>query len=155
MDGEWIPKRLAALNSAGRKKNQAGLARALGVPDSRITEIIQGKGKRALSLSEVPGCARYLELSVEMVVALATSKNRIEMMPEPSSTGEQRTLDRETQMELMGSDHYMIRVLEDLVALLADKDLISQDDLPEPARELLERRQKLRSPRSDGESKVD
>ena len=83
MDGAWIPKRLVALNSAGRKKNQAGLARALDVPDARITEIIQEKGKRALNLSEVPECARYLELSWEMVVALATGMDPAEMTPNP------------------------------------------------------------------------
>ncbi len=83
MAGAWIRQRLDALNSAGRHKNQAGLAKALGVADSRITEIIQEKGKRGLKLSEVPGCARYLELSVEMVVALAIDMDPIEMMLQP------------------------------------------------------------------------
>ena len=150
MDGAWIPKRLVALNSAGRKKNQAGLARALDVPDARITEIIQEKGKRALNLSEVPECARYLELSVEMVVALANGIDPTEMMPEPLLSIDPRLEERKAWLEMNGSDHAMARVLEDLIILLDKDQVIRLDDLPEPAKSLIERRQQLRAARADG-----
>lgn len=67
MDGTWIRKRLDALKTVGRKKSQSGLAKALGLEPPRVTEMIGGT--RELQLDEVAECARYLELSVEMVVA--------------------------------------------------------------------------------------
>ena len=52
--------------------------------------------------------------------------------------------ERDRHIALVGSDVYMARVLEDLLELLANKGLISEDDLPDEARQLIERRRQLR-----------
>ena len=126
MDGTWIRKRLGALKAE----------------PPRITEIIGGT--RELQLDEVAECARYLELSVEMIVALATNTDPTEMMPKPPLSGDQRLEDRRALLEINGSDQCMGRVVEDLIVVLMKKEVIRLEDLPEAARELLNRRRKLR-----------
>ncbi len=49
-----------------------------------------------------------------------------------------------TQRTLSDSDHAFIRVLDDLIAVLIDKQVIAIDDLPKPAREKYQARHKLR-----------
>lgn len=56
MKREWIEKRLKAL---GKKKIE--LARQLGLPHTRVTEII--KGTRSILSKEIPGTAMLLEMS--------------------------------------------------------------------------------------------
>lgn len=150
MAGRWIKTRLDALKDAGRQKSQNGLAGALGVPPARITEIIQEKGKRELQLDEVVECSHYLELSVEMVVALATDMDPGETMPESPLSVDQRLEGRRAWLEINGSDHAMARVVEDLIILLNESGVIRLNDLPEPARDLMDHRRQLRAVRSGG-----
>ena len=56
-----------------------------------------------------------------------------------------------TQLEsaLLSSDLELVRVLEDLIAVLIDKRIIMLTDLPQEAQQKLARRYKLRSQLSD------
>ena len=49
-----------------------------------------------------------------------------------------------TQRTLSDSDHAFIRVLDDLIAALIDKNIIALEDLPKPARDKYQARHKLR-----------
>lgn len=62
MKRDWIKDRLSDL-----KKTQVGLAKALGVPHPRISEMI--KGDRALKLTEAPHFAEYMAMSIEEVMS--------------------------------------------------------------------------------------
>jgi transcriptional regulator with XRE-family HTH domain len=68
MERQWIAARLTELEAAGRDKNQAGLAAAMGLDKARITEMIQGR--RAIKIPEVPALARYLEMTEDRVFSL-------------------------------------------------------------------------------------
>ena len=57
------------------------------------------------------------------------------------------TLPINADLELNGSDHAMVRVVEDLIILLDKDGVIRLNDLPEPVRDLLDRRQQLRTVR--------
>lgn len=57
MADHWIEKRLSRLD----KKNKSGLARALGIPAPRISEVISGK--RRIQPDEVAPAAAYLEMT--------------------------------------------------------------------------------------------
>lgn len=61
----WIKDRIRFLRPKG--KTQTGLAAALGIDPSRVTEII--KGDRHIKSSEVAPLAGYLEMSVADVMA--------------------------------------------------------------------------------------
>src|SRR4051794_37844939 len=61
----WIKDRIRLLRARG--KTQTGLAAALGIDPSRVTEII--KGDRQIKSSEVAPLAAYLELTVADVMA--------------------------------------------------------------------------------------
>lgn len=64
MTNEWIDRRL---NELGKSKGD--LAKALGLPNPRITEIIQGR--RLVALKELPPLARFLEMDGgDLVLAL-------------------------------------------------------------------------------------
>lgn len=60
---DWLKARIREL-----EKNGAQLARALGVPKTRVYEMY--KGKRRFSAKEVPIAARFLEMSLEELNAL-------------------------------------------------------------------------------------
>ncbi len=62
-----------------------------------------------------------------------------------SSHGTRPQTDEETLHGLIDSDADMIRVLEDLINLLIDKDLIAVTDLPEAAQQKLLARGALRN----------
>ena len=59
--GEWISERLKAL---GKKKSE--LAEAIGLPASRVSEIISGR--RTLKGQEIKSAARFLECSPEKLL---------------------------------------------------------------------------------------
>lgn len=61
----WIKDRVRSLRPKG--KTQTGLAAALGIDPSRVTEII--KGERQIKSSEVAPLAAYLEMTVGDVMA--------------------------------------------------------------------------------------
>lgn len=61
----WIKERIRFLRPKG--KTQTGLATALGIDPSRVTEII--KGERRIKSSEVAPLAAYLEMTVGDVMA--------------------------------------------------------------------------------------
>jgi len=61
----WIKDRVRFLRPRG--KTQTGLAMALGVDPSRVTEIV--KGERQIKSSEVAPLAAYLEMTVADVMA--------------------------------------------------------------------------------------
>ena len=58
----WLDKRLGEL---GKEKTKSGLARAIGVAPSRITEI--GKGDRQIQTHEWKLIARYLDWQVDQL----------------------------------------------------------------------------------------
>jgi len=142
MNGRWIEDRLDVLRDAGHEKSKTGLARALGLDPARVTEMIAGH--RNLKIAEIPASAQYLELSMEMIVGLANDMDTAELAAFPPSGTRSPEHDREGQIALLGSDTYMARVLEDLVELLSAKGLISEDDLPDEARQLITHRRQLR-----------
>ena len=61
----WIKDRIRLLRPRG--KTQTGLAAALGIDPSRVTEIV--KGDRQIKSSEVAPLAAYLEMTVADVMA--------------------------------------------------------------------------------------
>lgn len=69
MQGKWLAKRLKVLG----KKNR-GLAKHLGIPDSRVTEII--KGDRAIQVNELAALADFLEWSNDELMHAMGARNR-------------------------------------------------------------------------------
>lgn len=67
MRNHWLAKRLDELAPGG--KSRTGLARALGIPPSRISEILNGS--RKVKASEVRPIATYLEWPEATVLAYA------------------------------------------------------------------------------------
>lgn len=61
----WIKDRIRSLRARG--KSQTGLASALGIDPSRVTEIV--KGDRQIKSAEVAPLAAYLEMTVAEVMA--------------------------------------------------------------------------------------
>lgn len=59
----WIQERLRSLPG----KTGAGLARAIGKPKSRVYELFRGDW--SLQVTDLPGAARYLEMSLEELTA--------------------------------------------------------------------------------------
>ena len=83
------------------------------------------------------------KITFEEVMALAGR----EAVREAISPQDQRA---HADLALNGSDHYMARVLEDVIELLIKKEVLKPEDLydlPEPARDLIARRQQLRAAR--------
>lgn len=60
---QWIATRLKQLG-----KKSAGLASALGIERSRVSEIL--KGSRRVQVNELPAFADYLEMSVQQLLPL-------------------------------------------------------------------------------------
>jgi len=77
---EWLR---ALLKAAGKKP--ADLARALGKPPSRISEML--RGARRMQQDEIGPTARLLDISEARVIALLTSK------PDPGPTRVERAAD--------------------------------------------------------------
>jgi len=75
----WIKDRIRLLRPNG--KTQTGLAAALGIDPSRVTEII--KGDRQIKSSEVAPLAAYLEMTVADVMAAMDGR----LPPAPMATG--------------------------------------------------------------------
>jgi len=75
----WIKDRIRLLRPTG--KTQTGLATALGIDPSRVTEII--KGDRQIKSSEVAPLAAYLEMTVADVMAAMDGR----LPPAPMATG--------------------------------------------------------------------
>ena len=71
----WLDDRLQELAHTG--KNRAGLARALGIPPTRVTEI--SKGRRKIQEGEWAAAASYLEWSIDQLHA-AVSGNAAKMV---------------------------------------------------------------------------
>ena len=65
---DWIKDRVKALPG----KDQNGLAEAIGVHPPQITDMISGK--RIIKAKELPGISNYLEMPVDKIVTLITSK---------------------------------------------------------------------------------
>ncbi len=63
MRQEWLARRLEHMRPG---RSQRGLARAIGIPPSRASEIVSGK--RRIAVTEVPAVAGYLRMRVEDVV---------------------------------------------------------------------------------------
>ena len=74
----WIKNRIRVLRATG--KTQSGLAAALGIDPSRVTEII--KGGRKIKSAEVAPLAAYLEMSVADVMAAVDGRP-----PSPMASG--------------------------------------------------------------------
>lgn len=68
MERQWIADRLIVLG-----KTQADMARAMGLPTSRIAEILGGK--RRLQVTEIGALAAFLGIPVAEVLALASGKS--------------------------------------------------------------------------------
>jgi SOS-response transcriptional repressor LexA len=71
MRRKWLEARLAELKPISGK-SKSGLAKALGVPPSRITEMLDGS--RKIHSSEVSPMAKYLEIPEETLLALISGK---------------------------------------------------------------------------------
>jgi len=84
MKNHWIQTRIRQLKDGGIKKNQAGLARALGDDTTVVTKIIGG---RQIQPDEFSVIAEYLELSISDVVALASGQ----ILPEKFNTHDHST----------------------------------------------------------------
>jgi hypothetical protein len=65
MPKHWLDQRLEELESQGKSKS--GLARALGLPSSRVSEMISGV--RAIKAKELRPMADYLEWSMDALAA--------------------------------------------------------------------------------------
>lgn len=64
MTNDWIERRLAELG-----KNKSGLAKALGLPNPRVSEILSGI--RQIQVKEIPALSRFLEMDGgELLLAL-------------------------------------------------------------------------------------
>lgn len=69
MGDHWIDKRLAELP----QKNKSGLAKALGIPTSRMSEITGGV--RKIKITEIESIAEYLELPLGTVFQFVSGNN--------------------------------------------------------------------------------
>lgn len=81
MARHWIEQRLIELN-----KSKADFARALGLPQSRVSELVSDR--RTLKVEELPTVAKFLEISVGEIVSLLT--------------GIDRSINRGTSIEIRG-----------------------------------------------------
>jgi hypothetical protein len=79
MPKHWLDQRLEELKPQGKSK--AGLARALGLPSSRVSEFISGI--RAIKGKELRPMAKYLEWSMD---ALAAKINADDHTRNPDTT---------------------------------------------------------------------
>lgn len=77
-------------------------------------------------------------ITYEEVMALAGRGSEDGM---PSKRDQQAN----TELALNGSDHYMARVLEDIIELLVEKKVLKFNELPSAARDRLDHRQSLRN----------
>lgn len=128
----------------------------------RLTALMEEQGLKAATLSIEAGLGRtavrdILERTTRSPEYFTVAKlaDRLGVTPD-YLVG--RSNDREADFEalssqdrrlhaelaLTGSDHYMARVLEDVIELLCGKDAFSKDKLPPPARKVLKYRQHLR-----------
>ena len=140
----WTARLISAWERSGWTK--AELARKSGVPKHSVYKYLAGRVKQPRG-----------DVLNDLADALGVERLwlREGIGPEFKSTAaagispQERRLHAE--LALNGSDHYMARVLEDVIELLVEKGVLEQDDLhdlPSPARELLEYRQQLRATRS-------
>lgn len=68
MQNDWIERRLEQLPG----KSKSGLAKAVGLPPARVTDIIQGK--RNVAVTEIPDMSLYLEMDVGQLLLALTGK---------------------------------------------------------------------------------
>ena len=136
MEG-WTARLISAWKRSGW--NKAELARQSGVADHNVYKYLAGgvKQPRGDVLNDLADALRVEGLWLREGIG-----------PEFNSTPVKIA---GPKLELLGSDQCMGRGIEDLIVVMMKKKVIRLEDLPGPARKLLDRRQQLRAARVDGD----
>lgn len=117
--------------------NQAEVERRGRLRPTSLWDLLNRASKRP-SHKKFAGIARGLGKSVVWLTG------EIEMVDDELS-GSRHHLPRSVRSELSATDAYMARIVEDLIAILVNKNLVSEAELPDEARRLIERRRNLRT----------
>jgi hypothetical protein len=106
MPKHWLDQRLEELKPQGKSKS--GLARALGLPSSRVSEIISGV--RAIKAKELRPMADYLEWPMD---ALAANINTGKPSPGAAVAGKEQVMTGDDP-GVAQEDRQMKRELEEI-----------------------------------------